>query len=110
MSPGGDLLSALTRLLSNTSLGLPLIALVADVIAEDARFNDWMAIEGKQTLDDDAMLDAIEKYEEARLRCLAAVKNFETSMDLSVLDCALRKTLVDLKSARQRNLSRNQSI
>jgi hypothetical protein len=88
---------ALIQLLSNTSLGLLLIALVADLIAADARFNDWMAVDGKRTLTDDAMLATIDVYEDARIQCLAGVERFRVSADLSGLEAALRQTLETLQ-------------
>lgn len=93
MSQVQDLGSALVNLLPNPSLGLPSIALVADVIAADARFNDWMAIEGKRILDDDAMLETIDVYEDTRIRCLTAIEHFVRSTDLNELEAALSRTL-----------------
>lgn len=88
-----NLRSALIELLSDNSLGLLLIALVADLIAADARFNDWMAVEGKRTLSDDAMLEAIDVYEDARNQCLTAIARFRSSADVGGLEEVLSKAV-----------------
>jgi hypothetical protein len=100
MSREQDLRSALIPLLSDSALGLPLIALAADVVASDARFNDWMAVDGKRTLSDDEMLETIDIYEDARVRCLDAVARFRASADLKELEAALRQALEALMRCR----------
>ena len=101
MSQEKDLRSALIDLLSNNTLGLLLIALVADVVARDARFNDWMAVDGKLTLSDDEMLDTIDIYEDARIKCLAAIERFKSSADLTELETALRQSLEAMHQCRR---------
>jgi hypothetical protein len=97
-----DLRSALVPLLSHTALGLLSIALVADVIASDARFNDWIAVDGKRTLSDDDMLETIDIYEDARARTLFAVTRFQNSSDLTELEAALQEVLEALQGCRQK--------
>lgn len=92
----------LVELLSNTSPGLPLVALIADLIACDARFNDWLAVDGKRTLSDDEMLETIDAYEDATTHCLASIKRFESSTDLVELETVLRQTLEALQRPRRR--------
>jgi hypothetical protein len=102
MSQEQDLRSALIPLLSHSALGLGQIALVAEVIASDARFNDWMAVDGKRTLSDDEMLETIDTYEEARVRCLTAVARLRDTPDLKELETALQQVL-DALEKRRRN-------
>lgn len=97
-----DLRSALIPLLSHSALGLLLIALVAEVIASDARFNDWMAVDGKRALRDDEMLKTIDVYEDTRLRCLAAVARFHATADLAELEAALQQVLEALQRSRRK--------
>jgi hypothetical protein len=92
-----SLCSALIGVLSNTSLGLPMIALAADVIAADARFNNWLSIEGKRDLSDDEMLETIDVYEDIRIQCLTAIEHFHGSADLGGLEVALSQTLETLR-------------
>jgi hypothetical protein len=102
MSKERDLRSAVIPLLSHSALGLLLITLVADVVASDARFNDWMAVDGKQTLSDDEMLETIDIYEDARVRSLDAVARFHASADLTELETALRQVLEALVRCRNK--------
>jgi len=96
-----DLGSSLISLLADRSLGLPLIASVGDVIAADARFNHWIALEGKRKLSQDAMLQTINVYEDATIKCRAAIERFITMRDDTPLEAALENTLQVLKRALQ---------
>lgn len=96
-SPQQSLLAALVELLSDSSLGLLQVALVADVIAADARLNEWMAVEGKRSLSDEAMLEALDVYEDTRIRCIQAIERFVSSADLAGLEAALVPSLDALR-------------
>ena len=102
MSKEQDLRSALIQLLSNTSLGLLLVALVADVVAADARFNAWMAVDGKRNLTDDAMLETIDVYEDMRIQCFMALSRFASDADLGALEATLGQTLEILRKSCRR--------
>jgi hypothetical protein len=95
-----SLRSALVALLSDKTIGLLLVALVADIVAADARFNDWIAVDGKRSLSDDAMLEAIDTYDEIRSQCLRAIEQFESSGNLSVLEGALGSALETIRKLR----------
>jgi hypothetical protein len=92
--------SALIALLSDKTIGLLLVALVADILAADAKFNDWIAVDGKQSLSDDALLDVIGAYDEIRVQCLLAIEQFESSGDLMALERALGPPLETLRKLR----------
>jgi hypothetical protein len=94
-----DFGSSLIHLVADRSLGLPLVALVADVIAADARFNHWVAIEGKRKLSQDAMLQTIDMYEDATVKCGAEIERFGATRDTKPLEDTLEKTLQTLKHA-----------
>lgn len=102
MAEEQDLRSALIPLLSNSALGLLIIALVAEVIASDARFNDWMAVDGKRTLSDNEMLETIDIYEDARINCLTAVARFRDTADLKELEAALQQVFDALRKCRRK--------
>ncbi len=102
MSQEQDLRSALIPLLSHSALGLLQIALVAEVIASDSRFNDWMAVDGKRTLGDDEMLETIDMYEDARIRSLSAVARFCVTADPAELEAALQQVLDALHKCRRK--------
>jgi hypothetical protein len=97
MNTDKDLASSLIHLLTDRSLGLPLMALVADVIAADARFNYWVAIEGKRKLSEDAMLQTIDVYEDVIVKCRAEIERFGATRDTKPLEDTLEKTLQTLK-------------
>jgi hypothetical protein len=88
-------------LLSHSALGLLLIALVAEVIASDARFNDWMAVDGKRTLSDDEMHETFDIYENAGVRTLSAVTRFQSSTCLAELEAAMQQILESLQRYRR---------
>ena len=92
------LASRLTHLLAHRSLGLPLVALVVDVIAADARFEQWLASERKK-LDRGAVLQAIAQYEEATEDCRRELERFIARCDSNPLAAALERTLGALKRA-----------
>ena len=99
MTAKQDLGSSLISLLANGSLGLPLIALVADVIAADARFNHWFAFEGKRTLSGDAVLRTLDVYEDVTMKCREGIAKFSSTGDGKLLDGMLEETLRTLKRA-----------
>jgi hypothetical protein len=92
-----DLVSSLTELLASRLLDLPLIALVADVIAADARFNHWVALEAKRTLSSDAVLQLIGDYEDASAACQSAIEKFRATRDGRPLQGALNESLLMLR-------------
>lgn len=63
MSDPQNIRSTLVPMLASKSSGLPLAALVADVIAADARSNAWFSVDGKRTLDLESRLKVIEAYD-----------------------------------------------
>lgn len=76
MTEEKNLRSTLLPLLNEQEIGLRSIAIVAETIAIDARFNEWMANEGKGLLNDEEMLGAVDTYEEARAACAEAACSF----------------------------------
>ena len=73
---------------SQNKLGLPRVALIAEVIASDARFNIWFVVDGKRTLSRDKALEVTEWYEETTIQCLAAINRFNSLGDPGELDSA----------------------
>lgn len=53
--------------------------------------------DGKRTLSDDAMLEIIDVYEDARTKCLAAIDRFQTPADCGDLEAVLDDTLRRLR-------------
>jgi len=86
----------LTQLLADRSLGLPLVSLVVDVIAADARFDQWLASEGRR-LNTDAVLEALGTYEEATEECRRELEKFLSRCDSNPLAVALERTLRALR-------------
>lgn len=62
-----SLRSVLVPLLSHEAIGLLPFALVADVLASDARSNKWFLVEGRRTLSDDELLENLDRSEDAGL-------------------------------------------
>jgi hypothetical protein len=92
-----DLVSSLTELLASRLLDLSLIASAADVVAADARFNQWVALEAKRKLSSDAVLQVIGDYEDATAACQSAIEKFRATRDGRSLQAALNETLLVLK-------------
>lgn len=97
MNKPQDLVSSLTELLASRSLDLPLIASAADVIAADARFNHWVALEAKRTLSSDAVLQMVGDYEDATEACQSAIAKFRATRDGKSLQAVLNETLQVLR-------------
>jgi len=98
MNTQPDLASRLARLLADRSLGLPLVTLIVDVIAADARFEQWLTSEGKKQ-SSDAVLQALDLYEGATMECRRELEKFLSRCDSNPLAVALEKTLRALKRA-----------
>ncbi len=94
-----DMFSALVNLLVDRSLGLHLVASLAELISVDARFNLWVASDGKQDLDDKEMLDVIDIYEDLRIKCCTSIEEFEADRDEESLEAAFRGIIETLTNA-----------
>lgn len=97
MNDVSNLRSMLLPILASGSTGIPVSALVAEVIAADARFNAWVAIEGKRKLKKKAMLDLLDAYDDAEVKCHAAIEEFRSSDDYSKFALTLGNLLLGLK-------------
>jgi hypothetical protein len=91
--------STLIQLLSGRSLGLELTALTADVIAADARFNLWLAMEGKRRLERDALLQVIDMYEDLSIKSCEEVESLLRTQDSSSIEATLLEALATLEGA-----------
>lgn len=90
----------LIQLSTDRELEPQLVALIAEVIAADAHFNQWMAVDGKRTLSEDAMLNTIDVYEDTWIKCRGAIERFTSSRDRDALQAALTDTLQSLRKCR----------
>ena len=95
-----DIFSVLVDLLADRSLGLQLVASVADLISVDARFNLWIASEGKRDLGDEEMLEVIDEYEDARTKCCTSIEEFKVGRDEEPLEAMLREITEALTNVR----------
>ena len=98
-----DLRITLLRVIESLSAGLLLIALAADLLAADARFNQWVSTVGKRKLGDDAMLKLIEMHEDVTTACQQAVDEFELTNDDAALNAVLTDSLRRLQEATTQN-------
>jgi len=98
-SANEDVRSSMVRIVDSMSASLPLIALAADVLAADARFNHWIATIGKRKLGDSSMLKLIDLHDEVTSACSSAVDQFELTNDEKTLSDVLDGSLSRLKAA-----------
>jgi hypothetical protein len=81
------------------SAGLLLTALVADVIAADARFNNWVGTVAKRTYAQGSMVALVDWYCELCSACQAAAEEFGRTQDEEALRAVLTKALDELRKA-----------
>jgi hypothetical protein len=84
--------ASMVELLKGTGLSEATVALMAEAIAENARFNLWAAIYKKDYAAEDETLRLLEQAEELETRCRAAVRDFRADRD----EARLRRVLADV--------------
>jgi len=81
--------------------GLFTIALAADVIAADARFNDWFSQIGKQEIASEKILNIVDKIDLLATSCVSSVSKFRENGDYDALNRALEDIANDLNNAKK---------
>jgi hypothetical protein len=99
MMPQASLHQILVELLANSSLSLPLIALTADVIAANARFNYWCLSEAKPNLDSENLMKMLESYEDLDLEYGRRLEEFKKAPDEDALGAALNDVMKFYRTA-----------
>jgi hypothetical protein len=95
-----DIRSSLIAVIQNPEQGgLESIAVAADVIAADARFNLWVARVGKKQTDSERMVELAELYEATIEKCCAGVRQFKESGSAKELNIVLQEIAVTLRDA-----------
>jgi hypothetical protein len=89
--------SSLSLVLQSGRSGLDTVALAAEVIAADARFNLWVAHTGKQQLNEDEMIELIEFYDGLVEQCRSAVAAFFANGNAANLNEFLATALAKLR-------------
>jgi hypothetical protein len=87
----------LSRLLTSKYIGLSTVGLIGDVIAADARFNDWVVSVAKRTFSIEALLAVIGVYEGAAYACSTTIAHFSSSRDRHALEQVLGEILQGLQ-------------
>lgn len=100
MSIEQNICTTLIQLLLSKPPRLTTVALAADVIAADARFNLWVALEAKRILSSTDVLDRIEGYEEFTMRCCKEVEVFLSGGDAQSLENAMTEIFEALNRLR----------
>jgi hypothetical protein len=81
--------------------GLFTVALAADVIAADARFNDWFSQIGKQEMASEKILNFVDRIDLLATSCASSVSKFRENRDCDALNRALEEIANDLNDARK---------
>jgi len=81
----------LIRVLQEPNIGLDTIAVVADGISIDAKFNLWVLNVAKNTFSTDQMIDLLEKIDPLHSRCCAAAEQFLKDRDTEHLKAVVRQ-------------------
>jgi hypothetical protein len=96
----GDIRSSLVAVIQNPEQGgLESITAAADVIAEDARFNLWIARVGKKQAESEHMVELAELYEAAIDKCCAGVREFKESGNAKEFNRILQGIATTLREA-----------
>jgi uncharacterized membrane-anchored protein len=92
-----EIVLSLLPLIESGQVGLEIDALAADAISACARFNIWfLKLKNDATVDDDALLELLERYEAATLECRSAVQKYREDGSRAELTVALRRVAEQL--------------
>lgn len=93
-----SLRDVLVAFIASDSSGLALAAAAADVVAADARFNEWFLTEVKpSSLSEQVLLDLVGAYEDAVFECRAELDRYKIGSDAKSLEATLLKHAAGLK-------------
>jgi hypothetical protein len=98
MNSSNSIQSALVTILSGgTRESLELVALCADAIACDARFNLWVCTVAKRDATEEQMIALVDGYERLTIYCLEAAKAFEAGGQFAAFVDVLSDVSLQLK-------------
>ena len=80
--------------------GLEAVALCAEAIAADARFNLWVGTIAKQQTTEEHMIELVDLYDRLTSACLLAVEVFEARGDSAMLERSIQSLARQLLEAR----------
>ena len=92
-----EIMSCLISLMQMQGVGLKTVAVCADAIAADARFNLWVGLVAKESATSDRMVNLIESYDLATQECLNCVAAFNALGDVDALERSLCEVISRLK-------------
>jgi hypothetical protein len=85
---------AMVELVTGKGLSEATAALMAQSVAENARFNMWVAISKQNHSTEEEMLSLAKRIDALETRCRAAVRDFKADGD----EASLRRVLADVTS------------
>ncbi len=95
-TPARDIRTSMIRVMSARSVHNRTVALAADLIAADARFNEWCLEVAKETLPEADLMKILDQGEKYVLTCDRAVRQFEQDKDTKALEATLSLVLARL--------------